>query len=149
MGLVGRNSRLDEMQAAILRFKLKRLDEWTARRRELAAIYFERLKNFPRVNLPSAGGESVFHLFVVRHPERDKLKNFLAERDVETLIHYPYLLHDQKIFRSKDQTPLPAAEKISREILSLPLYPELENTEIEFVCDAIAEFENMKASSGI
>ena len=145
MNLTGRNSRLDEMQAAILRVKLKRLDEWTARRRELAAIYFERLKNFPRVRLPLAAAESVFHLFVIRHPDRNGLKDFLAEKGIETLVHYPYLLHEQKIFRSAEQQSLPAAEKVSREILSLPLYPEIENFEIEAVCKAIEEFENKAA----
>jgi dTDP-3-amino-3,4,6-trideoxy-alpha-D-glucose transaminase len=147
LNLIGRNSRLDEMQAAILRVKLARLDEWTRRRRELAAIYFERLKNFPRLRLPFAADESVFHLFVIRHPERDRLKNFLAEKGVETLIHYPYLLHEQPIFRSADQKSLPVAERIVKEILSLPLYPELENGEIETVCDAIEEFENKAASA--
>ena len=140
--LLGRNSRLDEMQAAILRVKLKRLDEWTAARRELANIYFERLRNFPRVRLPFIKNESVFHLFVIRHPERDRLKDFLAGKGVETLIHYPYLLHEQKLFRAAGQQALPVAEKIGREILSLPLYPELETAEVEAVCAAIEEFEN-------
>ena len=142
MKLPGRNSRLDEMQAAILRVKLKRLDEWTARRRALANVYFERLKNFPRIRLPLASEESVFHLFVIRHAERDTVKEFLATRGIETLIHYPYLLHEQKLFRSCEQQALPIAEKVSREILSLPLYPELENSEVEAVCAAIEEFEN-------
>ena len=140
--LAGRNSRLDEMQAAILRVKLKKLDEWTERRRELAAIYFERLKNFPRLQLPDINSEAVFHLFVIRHPERDRLKEFLATRSVETLIHYPYLLHRQKLFHAAEQSSLPTAEKIVTEILSLPLYPEMEIEEIETVCEAIEEFEN-------
>ncbi len=148
LNLVGRNSRLDEMQAAILRVKLERLDEWTRRRRELAAIYFERLKNFSRVRLPFIKEESVFHLFVVRHQKREALRNFLAEKGIETLIHYPYLLHEQKIFRSSGagKQSLPSAEKIVHEILSLPLYPELENAEVEAVCDAIEEFENKSES---
>ena len=139
--LTGRNSRLDEMQAAILRVKLKRLGEWTGRRRELAALYFERLKNLPRIVLPGASEESVFHLFVIRHAERDRLKDFLAEKGIETLIHYPYLLHRQKLFRDAAQKTLPVAEKIVKEILSLPLYPEMENEEVEAVCAAIEEFE--------
>jgi dTDP-4-amino-4,6-dideoxygalactose transaminase len=104
--------------------------------------YFERLKNFPRLQLPFIENESVFHLFVIRHPDRNGLKDFLGGRGIETLVHYPSLLHEQKLFRSADQRALPAAEKISREILSLPLYPELEIAEIEAVCDAIEEFEN-------
>jgi dTDP-4-amino-4,6-dideoxygalactose transaminase len=147
MNVAGRNSRLDEMQAAILRVKLKRLDEWTARRRALADFYFERLKNFPRVRLPLAGEGSVFHLFVIRHPERDELKSFLAARGIETLIHYPYLLHERKIFRAAGTPSLPVAEKIAGEILSLPLYPELETAEIEAVCRAIEDFENKAQAS--
>lgn len=142
LNLTGRNSRLDEMQAAILRVKLKFLGEWTARRRKLAEIYFERLKNFPRLQMPFVREESVFHLFVIRHPDRNGLKNYLAEKGIETLIHYPYLLHEQKIFRGDGQKSLPVAEKIVKEILSLPLYPELETAEIEAVCAAIEEFEN-------
>ncbi|MBS1795435.1 MAG: DegT/DnrJ/EryC1/StrS family aminotransferase [Acidobacteria bacterium] len=139
--VAGRNSRLDELQAAILRVKLQKLDAWTARRRELAAIYFEKLKNLPRLTLPANDPEAVFHLFVVRHPERDRLRDFLAARGVETLVHYPYLLHEQKLFRGAGQKSLPVAEKAVGEILSLPLYPELEDEEIETVCAAIAEFE--------
>ncbi|HEY8561830.1 MAG TPA: DegT/DnrJ/EryC1/StrS family aminotransferase [Pyrinomonadaceae bacterium] len=142
--LTGRNSRLDEMQAAILRVKLKRLDAWTARRRVLAGVYIERLKSFPRIILPAADGEAVFHLFVVRHPERDRLKAFLAESGIETLIHYPHLLHEQKLFRDPARPALPVAEKLAGEILSLPLYPEIETAEIEAVCAAIEEFENNK-----
>lgn len=141
--LIGLNSRLDEMQAAFLRLKLRRLAESNRRRRELARIYFERLSDLPRVRLPfvKSWSDHVFHLFVVRHERRDKLKEFLQARGVETLVHYPYLLHEQTIFRRERQKPLVVAEKIVNEILSLPLYPQMENEEIEFVCDAIAEFE--------
>ncbi|MGC2234702.1 MAG: DegT/DnrJ/EryC1/StrS family aminotransferase [Pyrinomonadaceae bacterium] len=147
--LIGRNSRLDEMQAAFLRVKLKKLGLWNARRRALAKMYFERLKDFPRVRLPFVRNkdEHVFHLFVICHEQRDELKNFLASRGIETLIHYPYLLHEQEIFSSGGQKSLPAAEKVSKEILSLPLYPNMENEEIEIVCEAIAEFENKPVSA--
>jgi dTDP-4-amino-4,6-dideoxygalactose transaminase len=148
MNLIGRNSRLDEMQAAILRVKLKRLDEWTQRRRARAGVYSEILKDFPRIVLPAASAESVYHLFVIRHMERDRLRKFLADKGIETLIHYPYLLHQQKLFRDAEQKSLPVAEKISREILSLPLYPEMEIEEIETVCNAIEEFEN-KAKANV
>ncbi len=141
--LTGMNSRLDEMQAAFLRVKLIKLDEWTMRRRELAQIYFERLKDLPNLNLPfiKAGNEHVFHLFVVRHKKRDELKKSLLKRGIETIIHYSYLLHEQKIFRTAEQKSLPVAEKIVNEILSLPLYPQMENSEIEQVCEAIIETE--------
>lgn len=142
--LIGRNSRLDEMQAAFLRVKLKKLDRCNNRRRELAEIYFEKLKDVPHLRLPFAAdkAEHVFHLFVIRHERRDELKDFLATRGIETLIHYPYLLHEQEIFRAPEQKSLPVAEKIRREILSLPLHPQMKNAEIEIICEAIAEFEN-------
>lgn len=147
--LTGRNSRLDEIQAAFLRVKLEKLAEWNERRRELAEIYFEKLKDFPRIKLPfvRSRDEHVFHLFVIRRERRDELKDFLAARGIETLIHYPYLLHEQKIFRSGGQKSLPVAEKIVKEILSLPLYPQMKNEEIEIVCEAIAEFENESIST--
>jgi dTDP-4-amino-4,6-dideoxygalactose transaminase len=140
--LTGANSRLDEMQAAFLRVKLKKLDEWTTRRQALAQIYFERLKDFSNLQLPfiKDGNEHVFHLFVVRSRQRDELKKSLAERAIETIIHYPYLLHEQRIFRVAGQKPLPVAEKIVNEILSLPLYPQMEDREVEEVCAAIADF---------
>ena len=148
LNLIGRNSRLDEIQAAFLRVKLKKLAEWNARRRALGEIYFERLKDLSRVRLPFVNDKAghVFHLFVIRHKRRDELKNFLEARGIETLIHYPYLLHEQKIFRGAEERSLPVAEKIRNEILSLPLYPQMEIEEIEEICDAIAEFENKAAS---
>jgi dTDP-4-amino-4,6-dideoxygalactose transaminase len=149
--LTGRNSRLDELQAAFLRVKLKKLSEWNSRRRELALSYFERLKNLPRVRLPLASDENehVFHLFVIRCERRDELKNFLASREIETLIHYPYLLHEQPIFRADEQNRLPVAEKIQKEILSLPLYPNMGIENIETICDAIADFENRASTSSL
>ncbi|HVE58193.1 MAG TPA: DegT/DnrJ/EryC1/StrS family aminotransferase [Pyrinomonadaceae bacterium] len=149
MDLIGRNSRLDEIQAAILRVKLKRLDEWNARRRELAEIYFERLKDLPAIQLSFVRNksEAVFHLFVIRCALRDELKDFLAEKGIGSAVHYPYLLHEQKNFRSAEQRSLPVAEKICAEILSLPLSPQMENSQIETVCDAIEEFENKNSSA--
>lgn len=144
----GSNSRLDEVQAAILRVKLKTLAEWNERRRKLAKIYFERLKHLPNLRLPFVRNEAeaVFHLFVVRHPQRDKLKAFLAENGIGCAVHYPYLLHEQNLFRSPEQKSLPVAEKVVKEILSLPLYPQLTESEVEQICDAIGEFENKNAS---
>ncbi len=132
-----------------MRVKLKKLDEWNARRRELAEIYFERLKDFPAIQLPDVRhrSEAVFHLFVIRHRLRDRLKDFLAEKGIGSAIHYPYLLHEQKNFRSAEQESLPVAEKIYTEILSLPLSPQMENSQIETVCDAIEEFENENSTT--
>ncbi|MDT5270430.1 MAG: hypothetical protein QOH49_2616 [Acidobacteriota bacterium] len=144
--IAGRNSRLDELQAAALRVKLKRLDAWNRRRRQLAGMYHKLLSSgVRRLVLPSAGAEAgshVFHLYVVRHPERERLRAHLAARGVETLIHYPAPLHLQPLFKRRTQPALPAAERLTHEILSLPLYPQLRDEELRAVADAILEFEN-------
>ena len=145
-GVAGRNSRLDELQAAALRVKLKRLDAWNRRRRQLAGTYRRLLsRGVKRLTLPSAGAEAsshVFHLYVVRHPERERLRAHLAARGVETLIHYPAPLHRQPLFRRRGQRPLPAAERLTGEILSLPLYPQLRDEELRAVAAAVLEFEH-------
>jgi dTDP-4-amino-4,6-dideoxygalactose transaminase len=87
-------------------------------------------------------GSHVFHLYVVRHPERERLRAHLAARGVETLIHYPGPLHLRPLFRRRGQPPLPEAERLTNEILSLPLYPQLRDEELRAVADAVLEFEN-------
>jgi len=139
----GRNSRLDEIQAAVLRVKLTRLKEWNQRRRRLAALYDEMLASStslrrPFVQHPDA---HVFHLYVVTGPEREALRTHLAERGIETMIHYPYLLHQQNLFRRSPQPSLPVAEHLAALTLSLPLYPQLSEDEVETVARAILEFE--------
>ena len=144
--VAGRNSRLDELQAAALRVKLRRLDAWNRRRRRLAGAYRRLLsRGVKRLVLPSAGagaGSHVFHLYVVRHPERERLRAHLAARGVETLIHYPAPLHLQTLFRRRGQHTLPAAEQLTNEILSLPLYPQLRDEELRAVAAAVLEFES-------
>jgi dTDP-4-amino-4,6-dideoxygalactose transaminase len=141
----GRNSRLDELQAAALRVKLRRLSDWNRRRRQLASMYRRLLSNGAgRLVLPAeraGAGSHVFHLYVVRHPERERLRAHLAARGVETLIHYPAPLHLQPLFRRRGQPPLPAAERLTREIFSLPLYPQLRDEELREVAEAILNFE--------
>jgi dTDP-4-amino-4,6-dideoxygalactose transaminase len=143
--VAGRNSRLDELQAAALRVKLKRLDAWNRRRQQLAGMYRKLLsRGVKRLVLPSTNdgaGSHVFHLYVVRHPERERLRAHLAARGVETLIHYPAPLHRQPLFRRRTQPALPAAERLTDEILSLPLYPQLRDEELRAVADAVLEFE--------
>jgi dTDP-4-amino-4,6-dideoxygalactose transaminase len=159
--LAGRNSRLDELQAAALRVKLKRLSDWNRRRRQLASLYRRLLSRGPargtsrdarRLVLPSehalilpseraGAGSHVFHLYVVRHPERERLRAHLAARGIETLVHYPAPLHLQPLFRRRGQAPLPAAEAATREIFSLPLYPQLRDEEVREVAEAVLEFE--------
>ncbi|MBX3279047.1 MAG: DegT/DnrJ/EryC1/StrS family aminotransferase [Acidobacteria bacterium] len=140
--IAGRNSRLDELQAAMLSVKLSYLDRWNARRRSWAEYYSSRLCG-TRLSLPPAGepGQCADHLFVVRHAARDRLRDHLAAHGIETLIHYPYLLHQQPLFRRDQQPSLPVAESVTGQILSLPLYPQLQPVEAEAVVAAICEFE--------
>ena len=140
--IAGRNSRLDEMQAAILRVRLKRLEEWNRQRQALAGFYDEGLRD-TRLVLPlSREPEAhVYHLYVVRHPERDRLRAYLAEQGIETLIHYSSLLSEQPLFRHGGQRDLPVSAMVASSILSLPLYPQLSIAEAQAVVGAILEFE--------
>ncbi|MBK8780788.1 MAG: DegT/DnrJ/EryC1/StrS family aminotransferase [Anaerolineales bacterium] len=139
----GINSRLDELQAAILRVKLRHLDDWNLRRRELANLYFELLADTELV-LPTLSENSlhVFHQFVVRHPQRDALKEYLKERGIHSLIHYPMPIHLQPAYAELGYSAgsLPNTELASREVLSLPLYPELTEEQIRWVCQNVIDF---------
>jgi len=141
----GRNSRLDEIQAAILRVKLKRLEDWNGQRRELARLYDEKFKAaYTRAKLPHTpeASEHVHHLYVIEHSERERLRAFLAAREIQTMIHYPYLLHQQTLFRRHQaQLALPVAEQVQSNILSLPLYAQLRHEEAVEVANAILEFD--------
>jgi dTDP-3-amino-3,4,6-trideoxy-alpha-D-glucose transaminase len=140
--LVGVNSRLDELQAALLRVGLAHLPAWNERRRALAARYRAGLEGCG-VGLPveEPWARANVHLFVIRHPRRDALQAALAERGVGTLIHYPIPLHLQPAFASQGGRAgdFPAAEAAAREILSLPLYPELSDAQADSVCEAVRE----------
>ena len=140
--VAGLNSRLDEAQAAVLRVKLARLEDWNQRRRRIAALYQNAFAG-TSITTPLERGpfSHVYHLYVVRHPDRDRLREHLAARGVETLIHYPYLLHQQTLFtRQRAHPPLPTAERAAAQILSLPLYPHLRDDEVQTVIDAVLEF---------
>jgi dTDP-4-amino-4,6-dideoxygalactose transaminase len=138
----GINSRLDEIQAAILRVGLGRLESWTERRRALAAQYFSGLEG-AGVGLPyeQPYARAVYHLFVVRHPHRDALAAALKERGIGTLIHYPFPLHLQEAFASLggQEGDFPVAERAAEEILSLPLYPSMTDAQAEAVVAAVRE----------
>jgi len=151
------NSRLDELQAAVLAAKLGHLDEWNARRRELAALYREHLSDVPGLVLPSdpgasegqsAGGqpgatEHVHHLFVVRVPgRRDELRAFLAERGIGTGVHYPAPAHLQAPYAEFGGGPgsLPHTEQLAREVLSLPMYPELRDEDVAYAAEQVRAF---------
>lgn len=140
----GINSRLDEIQAAILRVKLPHLAAWNARRRELASLYHSRLAR-TRLVLPPIPQDSdpVFHLYVIRHPQRDALQAYLAGRGMQTLVHYPVPIHLQPAYADLGyrRGSLPEAETASREVLSLPLYPELSAETVEEICRAILDFD--------
>jgi dTDP-4-amino-4,6-dideoxygalactose transaminase len=137
---VGVNSRLDELQAAVLRVSLHHLDGWTERRRELARLYVRELERSPVRVLPEQPyARSVYHLFVVRHPRRDALMEALQEQGVGTLVHYPIPLHLQPAFAASGGRAgdFPVAEAAAAEILSLPLYPALTDVQARTVVRAV------------
>ncbi|MBI4665165.1 MAG: DegT/DnrJ/EryC1/StrS family aminotransferase [Nitrospinae bacterium] len=140
----GINSRLDEIQAAILNVKLKRLDGWNARRRKLAALYSESLAGLDWITTPADDGraKSVYHLYVIKTAKRDALAVHLSAHGVHTMIHYPKPCHLQKAFEGLGYSAgsFPVAEKLAGEILSLPIYPELEETDVAYVADTIRSF---------
>jgi len=143
--VIGRNARLDEIQAAILRIKLRHLDDWNVRRRAHAAALSAALAG-TSLTLPApsgAGVSQVFHLYVVRHPERDRLKAFLAERGIGTGIHYPRPIHLQPAYASLGYAPgaFPVTERLAAEVLSLPMYAELADAQIERLADAVRAFD--------
>ena len=141
----GFNSRLDELQAAFLRVKLRRLDEWNRRRAKQAACYREGLREMPNLILPDvpAWAEPVWHLFVVRHPQRDRLQQHLRAAGVETLIHYPIPPHLQAAYADHGWKPgaFPISETIHREVLSLPIGPHLTDDQVRWVIQAVREFQ--------
>ncbi len=139
----GLNSRLDEIQAAILRVKLRRLDEWNERRRQFATLYNQLLSDasLKTFSVPDNLDSHVFHLYVVQQEKREILRRFLLSRGIETLIHYPFLLHRQTLFRRTEQPSLPVAESVGNEIFSLPLYAQISREEIQETAQTILEFE--------
>jgi dTDP-4-amino-4,6-dideoxygalactose transaminase len=146
--VIGFNGRLDEIQAAVLRTKLPHLDEYNARRRAHAARYNQCLAGTPVVTpVECAGNQHVYHLYVIRAPERDALQEWLKERGIASGIHYPVPCHLQKALASLGYKPgdLPVTERAAGEILSLPMYPELTGDEIEFVADSVSEFYAKRA----
>jgi dTDP-4-amino-4,6-dideoxygalactose transaminase len=137
----GFNSRLDELQAAILRVKLKYLDEENARRREIARIYDDRLAPTSlRLPDPLAGAESVYHQYAARCEDRDGLREYLREQGVGTIVHYPVPVHLQPAYQNRVQIhrgALPATEESARQVLSLPMHAQLSDAQVERVCAAI------------
>lgn len=144
---VGYNYRMEGFQGAVLGVKLKHLDTWTRERRRVAHRYHELLAGTP-LQLPkeAPGCESAWHLYVVRHPRRDDLKKHLEANQVGCALHYPLSLHLQKAYAhlGYKQGDFPVAEKAARECLSLPIYPELTDDQIQRVAQVIKDFFNHK-----
>jgi dTDP-4-amino-4,6-dideoxygalactose transaminase len=150
--VAGFNSRLDEVQAALLRVKLRVLDEWNERRRVIAAHYLDALAP-TSLDLPhvAAEAEPVWHLFVVRSRVRDALQAFLAERGVQTLIHYPVAPHRQEAYRDLRLAAgtFPISERIHEEVLSLPIGPHLGAAQVQAVVRACFDAQAQGLLEGI
>jgi len=141
--LYGGNYRLDELQAAVLRIKLRYLDARNQRRREIAAFYSSRFAPLGiGVPVECPGEVHVYHQYVIRTPRRDALRSYLKGEGIETGIHYPVPLHRQPAWLHAygEMPALPRAERLGREILSLPVFPDLTDAEVERVADAIVGF---------
>ncbi len=140
--LKGLNSRLDEIQAAVLRTKLKFLDTWNKKRIEISKIYDTCITN-PLIMKPVKMnyGTHVFHLYVIKCSYRDELKKYLEDNGIETLIHYPSTIYRQKAYLEFSyKTSCAISEELTKTILSLPLYPEITESEIDYVCKIINKF---------
>jgi dTDP-4-amino-4,6-dideoxygalactose transaminase len=138
--IVGVNSRLDELQAALLRAKLDHLDGWNARRAEIAGRYAAALSDGPvRPLAVLPGRRHVFHLYVVEAPDRDRFMEALRRRGIETLVHYPHPIHHYEPYRELGRATLQNAERLCSRIVSLPLYPELTDDEVDAVAEAARE----------
>ncbi len=134
----GVNSRLDELQAAILRARLPHLPAWTARRRELARAYRVALAGAAAIDVPRECDDGhVYHLFVVRSRARVRVQQALAEAGIETLIHYPVPIPRQRAFADVSSADCPVASDVCNEVLSLPLYPSLTNADLSRVTSAV------------
>jgi len=141
--LIGGNFRLDSIQAAVLNVKLKYLDTWNKRRREIARLYDEIFAGSPVVAPKiDPNNLSIYHQYTVKAPERDRLKKYLTEKQIASAVFYPKPLHLQRCFAylGYKQGSFPIAERLAGQVLSLPIYPELKNEQIEYVAKTILEF---------
>jgi dTDP-3-amino-3,4,6-trideoxy-alpha-D-glucose transaminase len=136
---LGENSRLDELHAAVLRVKLRKLNSWNERRRAIAAKYREEFRGLP-IGLQAETGSSNYHLFVVNSPKREALRAHLAELNIPTLVHYPIPLHRQKAFAEFLPARCPNAELLCARVLSLPIHAFMTDGEVERVIDGVQSF---------
>lgn len=138
----GYNSRLDELQAGILRIKLKKLDKENKFRQKIAKIYCQKITN-PKIilpNLPKQTQNCVWHLFVIRTQNRSHLQDYLTKNNIQTIIHYPVPVHHQEAYKELKDLKLPITEKIHNEVLSIPLYPYLELTDINRIIEVLNKY---------
>jgi dTDP-4-amino-4,6-dideoxygalactose transaminase len=149
--VAGTNSRLDTLQAAILRIKLRHLPRWDDERRERVRAYTEALSDVPGLLLPGerAGARSAWHLFTIRTAGRDALQAQLKARGIATAVHYPRPIHLQPAMARAGGQPgdLPVSEQLSREVLCLPLYPELPLEDVRRIAALVAAFRPAATSS--
>ena len=139
----GYNGRLDALQAAILRIKLPHLKQWNEKRRNVAEIYNELLKGAQvKTPIEPRWSQGIYHLYVVRLERRDEVQKYLAQRDIQTGLHYPVPLHLQEAYLNMGyhEGDFPVTEQLAREILSLPMYPQLERAQQTAVADALQQF---------
>jgi len=137
----GVNSRLDEIQAAMLNVKLPYLDNEIEHRRKVANVYLEGINN-ANIVLPNQAGDShVWHVFVIRCKQRDTLQVYLAEQGIQTLIHYPIPPHKQQAYKDWNDQSYPVSEKIHQEVLSLPMGPTLSMQDVDKIVDALNKFK--------
>ncbi len=136
---IGLNSRLDEIQAAVLLVKFKRIDHYLTLRREKARFYTERLCSTVQCPAERNGFHHVYHQYTIRSPLRDRIKSYLYEQGISSVIYYPVPLHLQDALKGAGycRGDFPVAERASREVLSLPIYPEMERADQERVCEAV------------
>jgi dTDP-4-amino-4,6-dideoxygalactose transaminase len=137
---IGLCSRLDELQAAMLRVKLRRLAEWTAQRRRIAARYRKLLAGLPlMLPIERAPAQHVYHLFTVRHPQRDALVKVLTDLGIGTAVHYPLPIPGQPVYGGGGEREWPEAWRAAREVVSIPCFAELRDDEIEGVAAGLRE----------
>lgn len=142
--IIGINSRLESIQAAILDVKLKYLNEWNDKRRKNAKHYNERLSKLDKIKTPveKEYGKHIYHLYIIQNNKRDKLKEFLKSKGIATGLHYPIPIHLQQAYSHLGlaKGSFPVTESYVQKILSLPMFPELEKEEIDFIVDSITDF---------
>lgn len=142
--LVGWNGRMDGIQAAVLSVKLKRLQEWNTARRTIAKLYWEGLSGIDKIILPIEADYAthVYHIFAIRVPNRDKLIKYLAKLNIQCAVHYPVPIHLQPAYKGLglSENKFLVAEKCASEYVSLPIYAELPDDQVSFICDSIVQW---------